>query len=40
VPVNAAPGVVPPIATTDGIHFDRRPTVEERGALLTYLRKF
>ena len=39
VEVNAAPGVVPPIATTDGIHFDRRPTVEERAALLAYLRK-
>jgi cytochrome c peroxidase len=39
VPLNAAPGVVPPIATTDGVHFDRRPTVEERAALLAYLRK-
>jgi cytochrome c peroxidase len=39
VQVNAAPGVVPPIATTDGIHFDRRPTVEERAALLAYLQK-
>lgn len=39
VQVNAAPGVVPPIATTDGIHFDRRPTVEERAALLAYLLK-
>jgi cytochrome c peroxidase len=31
--------VVPPIATTDGVHFDRRPTLEEREALLAYLRK-
>jgi cytochrome c peroxidase len=39
VQVNAAPGVVPPLASTDGVHFDRRPTPEERGALLAYLRK-
>lgn len=39
IQVNAAPGVVPPIATTDGVHFDRRPTLEERAALLAYLRK-
>jgi cytochrome c peroxidase len=39
VQTNAAPGVVPPIATTDGIHFDRRPAPEEREALLSYLRK-
>jgi len=39
VRANAAPGVIPPIATTDGIHFDRRPTLEERAALLAYLRK-
>jgi len=38
VQVNAAPGVVPPIATTDGVHFDRRPVPEERAALLAYLR--
>jgi cytochrome c peroxidase len=31
--------VVPPIATTDGVHFDRKPTLEEREALLAYLRK-
>ena len=31
--------VIPPIATTDGVHFDRRPTAEEREALLAYLRK-
>ena len=32
-------GVVPPISTTDGVHFDRRPTPEEREPLLAYLRK-
>jgi len=31
--------VVPPIASTDCVNFDRRPTQEERGALLAYLRK-
>ena len=39
VVVNVAPGVVPPFASTDGVHFDRRPTLEERPALLAYLRK-
>jgi cytochrome c peroxidase len=39
VKVNAAPGVVPPIASTDGVNFDRRPTPEERAALVAYLRK-
>lgn len=39
VKVNAAPGVVPPITSTDGVHFDRPPTPEERAALLAYLRK-
>jgi cytochrome c peroxidase len=34
-----AAGVVPPAASTDGVHFDRRPTLEERPALLAYLRK-
>ena len=39
VEANFVPGnVVPPIATTDGLHFDRRPTLEERPALLAYLR--
>jgi cytochrome c peroxidase len=40
--VNFVPGptaVVPPIATTDGVNFDRRPTPDERAALLAYLRK-
>ena len=39
VKVTAAPGVVPPAASTDGVTFDRRPTPEERAALLAYLRK-
>ena len=39
VQVNAPPGVVPPIASTDGVHFDRQPLPEERAALLAYLRK-
>ena len=40
VEVNFVPGtVVPPIATTDGVNFDRRPAPEERAALLAYLRK-
>ena len=38
VEVNAAPGVVPPAVSTDGVHFDRHPTLEERAALLAYLR--
>jgi cytochrome c peroxidase len=39
VQVVAPPGVVPPVTTTDGVHFDRQPTPEEREALLAYLRK-
>jgi cytochrome c peroxidase len=39
VQANAPPGIVPPVASTDGVHFDRRPTPEEREALLAYLRK-
>jgi cytochrome c peroxidase len=39
VKANAAPGVVPPIASTDGVNFDRAPLPEERAALLAYLRK-
>lgn len=38
VEANLAP-FAPPIASTDGIHFDRRPLPEERAALLAYLRK-
>jgi cytochrome c peroxidase len=33
------PAPIPPLATTDGVNWDRRPTVEERAALLAYLRK-
>jgi cytochrome c peroxidase len=39
VKVVAPPGVVPPVATTDGVNFDRQPMPEERAALLAYLRK-
>jgi hypothetical protein len=39
VKVNALPGVVPPIASTDGVNFDRAPQPEERAALLAYLLK-
>ncbi len=39
VRANALPGVFPPIASTDGQHFDRIPLPEERAALLAYLRK-
>jgi hypothetical protein len=31
--------VVPPITSTDGVHFDRQPLPAERAALLAYLRK-
>jgi cytochrome c peroxidase len=34
----APPGVVPPLLTTDGVHFDRPPLPEERAALLAYLK--
>jgi cytochrome c peroxidase len=33
------PGLPPPVASTDGLHFDRAPTPAERPALLAYLRK-
>jgi cytochrome c peroxidase len=39
VRVNAAPGVVPPALSTDGVNFDRPPLPAERAALLAYLRK-
>jgi hypothetical protein len=39
-PVNAAGvPVPPPVATTDGVNFDRQPLPEERAPLLAYLRK-
>jgi hypothetical protein len=31
--------VVPTVATTDGVNFDRQPKPEERDALIAYLRK-
>jgi len=39
VQANAPPGVVPPVATTDGVTFDRALKPEERDALVAYLRK-
>jgi hypothetical protein len=39
VQATAAPGVVPPFTTTDGVHFDRAPTPAERAALVAYLKK-
>jgi cytochrome c peroxidase len=38
VEANLAP-FAPPIASTDGVHFDRRPAPEERDALIAYLRR-
>jgi len=35
----APPGVVPPLLSTDGVHFDRPFVPEERASLLAYLRK-
>jgi cytochrome c peroxidase len=35
----AVPGVVPPVASTDGIHFDRQPQPGEIAALVAYLKK-
>jgi cytochrome c peroxidase len=35
----APPGVVPPVASTDGVHFDRQPLPDEREALLAYLQQ-
>ncbi|HEV7836945.1 MAG TPA: hypothetical protein VGO75_02675 [Gemmatimonadaceae bacterium] len=37
VQANVSPA--PPVASTDGVHFDRRPAPEEREPLLAYLRK-
>jgi hypothetical protein len=39
VRAGAAPGTVPPVASTDGINFDRQPQPGEIEALLAYLRK-
>jgi cytochrome c peroxidase len=38
VQANSLPGVVPPLSSTDGVHFDRQPAPEERAALVAYLR--
>jgi cytochrome c peroxidase len=35
----APPGVVPPVASADGVHFDRQPLPDEREAVLAYLSK-
>jgi cytochrome c peroxidase len=39
VEATAPAGVVPPVASTDGVRFDRKILPEERAALLAYLRK-
>jgi cytochrome c peroxidase len=39
IQANAPPGAAPPVASTDGIHFDRIPRPDERDALIAYLRK-
>jgi hypothetical protein len=39
VRATAPPGVAPPVASTNGVTFDRQPTPEERAPLLAYLRK-
>lgn len=40
VQANLPPGApIPPVITTDGVHFDRPPTLEERAALIAYLKK-
>ena len=39
VQATSPPGVVPPVASTDGVNFDRIPKPEERDALVAYLRK-
>ena len=35
----ASPGPLPPVASTDGVNWDRQPRPQERAALLAYLRK-
>lgn len=39
VRVVAPPGPPPPVASTDGVNWDRQPQHEERPALIAYLRK-
>jgi cytochrome c peroxidase len=37
--LNAPGAAAPPVASTDGVHFDRAPRLEERAALVAYLRR-
>ena len=40
VQANWVPGTpIPPVATTDGIHFDRKLTVDDRAPLVAYLKR-
>jgi cytochrome c peroxidase len=39
IEATSPPGVFPPVASTDGAHFDRIPKPEERAALIAYLQK-
>jgi hypothetical protein len=39
VQATAPPGPAPPVASTDGVHFDRIPQPEERAPLIAYLRR-
>jgi cytochrome c peroxidase len=39
VRATAPPGPVPPVASTDGVNWDRQPTADERAPLLAYLRR-
>jgi cytochrome c peroxidase len=39
VQATAPPGVAPPVASTNGVNFDRIPQPEERAPLLAYLRR-
>ena len=39
IQATSPPGVFPPVASTDGSHFDRIPKPEEVAALVAYLRK-
>ena len=39
IKATAPPGPPPPVATTDGVSFDRQPLPSERAALVAYLKK-
>jgi cytochrome c peroxidase len=39
VQATAPPGPAPPVASTDGVHFDRIPKPEERAPLIAYMRR-